>query len=76
MSDSEAQSVTPPPTQFVTPPPPLTHFLTPSQAVSSSSTTSSTSTVESKQLLNTDLKTICHRVYQIKYMSACNSASN
>ncbi|KAF6040767.1 hypothetical protein EB796_000931 [Bugula neritina] len=72
MSDSEPQSVTPPPAQSVTPPPtqsvtpPPTHSLTPAQAVtppptqsvSSSSTPFSTSTVESKQILNTDLKSI------------------
>ncbi|KAF6030319.1 hypothetical protein EB796_011369 [Bugula neritina] len=92
MSDSEPQSVTPPPTQSVTPPPtqavtpppaqsvtpPPAQFVTPppSQSVSSSSTPSSTSTVEGKQILNTDLKSISHRVYQFKYMTACNSASN
>jgi len=66
MSDSEPQSVTPP----------LTQPVTPAQAVSSSSTPSSTSTVESKQILNTDLKRIFHKMYQFKYMSVCNSASN
>jgi len=47
MSDLEPQSATPPPAQSVTPPP--------AQAVSSSSTPSSTSTVQSKQILNTNL---------------------